>query len=108
MALTLAQALRTSDVLGRLGGEEFGIVLPETDATGAHEVGERLLRAVRERRIEHDGHTLNITVSIGATVLGAGDDSFESAFLRADRALYEAKHGGRDRAVLKLGGQPTG
>lgn len=108
LALTLAQALRTSDVLGRLGGEEFGIVLPETDATGAHEVGERLLQAVRERRIEHDGHTLNITVSIGATVLGAGDDSFESAFLRADRALYEAKHGGRDRAVLKLGGQPTG
>lgn len=107
LALTLGQALRTSDVLGRLGGEEFGIVLPETDATGAREVGERLLQAVRERRIEHDGHTLNITVSIGATVLSAGDDSFESAFLRADRALYEAKHGGRDRVVLALGEQAT-
>ncbi|MGL6077603.1 sensor domain-containing diguanylate cyclase [Methyloversatilis discipulorum] len=102
LALTLGQALRTSDVLGRLGGEEFGIVLPETDATGAREVGERLLQAVRERRIEHDGHTLNITVSIGATVLGAGDDGFESAFLRADRALYEAKHGGRDRITISL------
>lgn len=107
LALTLGQALRTSDVLGRLGGEEFGIVLPETDATGAREVGERLLQAVRERRIEHDGHTLNITVSIGATVLGASDDRFESAFQRADRALYEAKHGGRDRAVLALGEQAT-
>jgi diguanylate cyclase (GGDEF)-like protein/PAS domain S-box-containing protein len=107
LALTLGQALRTSDVLGRLGGEEFGIVLPETDATGAREVGERLLQAVRERRIEHDGHTLNITVSIGATVLSASDDSFESAFQRADRALYDAKHGGRDRAVLALGEQAT-
>ncbi|MFX5245294.1 diguanylate cyclase [Acinetobacter baumannii] len=57
--------------------------------------------------MEHDGHTLNITVSIGATVLSANDDSFESAFQRADRALYEAKHGGRDRAVLALGEKAT-
>lgn len=105
LALTLGQALRTSDVLGRLGGEEFGILLPETDAAGAREVGERLLQAVRERRIEHEGHALHVTVSIGVTVLGTGEDSFESAFLRADRALYEAKHGGRDRAVLQPGEQ---
>ena len=100
LAQVLGRTLRTSDLLGRLGGEEFGIVLPETDAGGARELGERLLQAVRERRIEHDGQALSITVSIGATVIAAGDDSFESAFLRADRALYEAKHSGRDRIVI--------
>lgn len=102
LALTLAQALRTCDVLGRLGGEEFGIVLPETDATGVREVGERLLQAIRDCRIEHDGNTLQISVSIGATLLAVAGDSFEAAFLRADRALYEAKHTGRDRIVTAL------
>ena len=102
--LNLAAIVTVADSGGSTGElrDEFGILLPETDAAGAREVGERLLQAVRERRIEHDGHTLNITVSIGATALGPGDDSFESAFLRADRALYEAKHGGRDRIMISL------
>lgn len=110
LARTLGQALRTSDLLGRLGGEEFGILLPETDVEGVKDVCERLLHAVRECVITHEDLTLRITVSIGATVLAGVGDSFDKAFLRADQALYDAKHGGRDRHVIKLddGAAPTG
>lgn len=101
LAATLGHKLRASDLLGRLGGEEFGIVLPETGFDGAHELAERLLHAVRNCTMEHEVQTLRITVSIGVAVLDGSDDGFESIFLRADRALYEAKHGGRNRAVIE-------
>lgn len=103
LATTLGSALRRSDVLGRLGGEEFAIVLPETDAGNAHELAERLLQAVRDCRVRHEDQTLAITVSIGLAMRLPDDPGFEAVFRRADQALYQAKHAGRDRVVLNRG-----
>lgn len=98
LVATLEANLRASDVLGRLGGEEFGIVLPETPADGAVELGERLLAAIRACRVSCGDDQLAFTASIGMACLdpdGAGD--LVSLLKRADDALYRAKAAGRDR-----------
>lgn len=97
LAAVPATVLRTSDLFARLGGEEFGIALPETERDGAIEVGNRLLAAFRDCRVEHEGETLHFTVSIGLSVLEDQDKNIESLLHRADAALYRAKESGRDR-----------
>ncbi|MGE5478645.1 MAG: diguanylate cyclase [Bacteroidales bacterium] len=95
----LARAcVRGSDCFGRLGGEEFAILLPETTGERAAEVAERLLAAVRAAEVAtDDGKTISFTISIGLAAL-TPDIADEDALLRhADRALYCAKSLGRDR-----------
>ncbi|MQX35713.1 diguanylate cyclase [Roseospira navarrensis] len=93
-----SSCLRSSDRLGRIGGEEFAVLLPETDETGAIAMAERLLAAIRAARIEIDGTaTLSFTVSIGVAVMTSGMEDHEALVQRADQALYAAKSGGRDR-----------
>lgn len=89
--------LRKEDAVGRLGGEEFAILLPETDTQGAMEIGERVRQAVATSEIPlEDEPPLRVTTSIGATVLRPEDDV--AALLgRADKALYAAKEAGRNR-----------
>jgi len=96
-------ALRVSDELGRLGGEEFGILLPDTDLTGAMVVAERVRAAVAKTTVqsgqvrELDGlGPIGVTISIGVAQ-HRGDEPIESLLKRADRALYAAKDRGRDR-----------
>lgn len=99
-ALAKALNVRAGDIVGRLGGEEFGITLPETDAESAQEFARRLLDQIRQCRVSDGEHTLSFTVSIGLTSLDCGgDDSLEAALKRADRALYLAKERGRDQFV---------
>ncbi|NMF88109.1 diguanylate cyclase [Aromatoleum petrolei] len=99
-ALAKVLNVRAGDIVGRLGGEEFGITLPETDAEGAQEFARRLLGQIRQCRVSDGEHTLSFTVSIGLTSFDcAGDDSLEAALKRADRALYVAKERGRDQFV---------
>lgn len=106
LAERVGAALRSTDILGRLGGEEFGLVLPETGAQGAAELGQRLLRVVREASLPlEDGGVLRFTVSIGGATLEAGDGCLDDLFRRADACLYQAKDGGRDRLELALPGQ---
>ncbi len=101
LAAAISGQLRQTDLLGRLGGEEFGILLPETDVQGLQLMGERLLQAVRDCQVQHDGLTLRVTVSIGATLSQEhGSDELELLLKQADDALYQAKHDGRDRLVL--------
>lgn len=101
LATVLSAQLRQSDLLGRVGGEEFAILLPETDAHGLQQMGARLLQSVRDCQVEHDGITLRFTVSIGGTLSHEpGPDELETLLKQADDALYQAKHGGRDRLVL--------
>lgn len=100
LARVVESVLRQTDRFGRLGGEEFGIVLPETDAAGAVQLGERMLAAVRACRVCHEGRELAFTVSIGAAGLDLSQGDLESTFKNADAALYRAKQGGRDRLVL--------
>ena len=89
--------LRDTDHFARLGGEEFAVLLPETDGEEGVRIAERLRRAAAGLRVESDAGAFGITVSIGVTELQPADPDGEAALGRADRALYRAKAGGRDR-----------
>ncbi len=92
------EVLRTSDLLGRLGGEEFALLLPSTPLTGANILAERIRAQVEKMRLETPSSELSFTISIGVCTLD-GDDGFDVLLNRADKALYAAKHGGRNRVV---------
>jgi len=100
LARAVESSLRATDLFGRLGGEEFAVLLPETSPEGAAEVGERLLEAVRKCVVPWEGSELRFTVSLGLTILEADDRNFDSLLQRADQALYRAKRDGRDRLVV--------
>jgi diguanylate cyclase (GGDEF)-like protein len=89
-------AIRGGDLLARLGGEEFVILLSGEDAAAAPEIGKRLCALIRDRPFEFPGVRTHVTVSIGGAFRAADEDSVEPTMSRADRALYAAKHGGRD------------
>jgi len=98
-AKTCKNILRNIDVMGRLGGEEFCIFLPETDREGAFTLGERLRAAVADMPIENEeGETFFITVSIGIAIYDSmSDNRMEDIMKRADKALYRAKSMGRNK-----------
>ncbi len=91
-----AGILRDSDLMARTGGEEFAILLPETDHDGAMDLSRRLLETVREVRLPDFAPDARLTISIGCATLKT-EDSFDRLMRRADEALYEAKASGRDR-----------
>lgn len=94
-------SLRGEDTLGRLGGEEFGILLPATDKQGANEVLQRLKSRISHQVSLVEGESVSLTVSIGMTDVSEDDDSFDQALRRADKALYTAKKLGRNRIVYE-------
>ena len=96
------RCLRDVDQFGRLGGEEFGMCLPNTDAVGALHLAERIVAAIAACAVPAGELTLRFTASIGCTELGPDDADFETVFARADRALYEAKAAGRNCARISL------
>ena len=98
MVTTVLSALRSEDVLGRFGGEEFIVLLPETDAIGAELVAQRVRQLVSEIVIDTAQEPLSFTVSIGVAE-AKRDESIEEIQKRADEALYEAKKNGRDCVV---------
>ena len=92
------EALRDVDIIGRIGGEEFAILLPSTDGKHAVEVAERLRQAVATSIIAlGEGKTVKFTVSIGIVILKKSDTNIASFIARADKALYTAKRAGRNR-----------
>ncbi|MCP8467319.1 GGDEF domain-containing protein [Pseudomonas sp. ZM23] len=98
VAAELSQGLREVDLLGRLGGEEFAAILPETDPQQALQVAERLRTAVQSLIFTgEDGSRLDLTLSIGVAERRPGEVRLEDLLARADRALYRAKAGGRNR-----------
>jgi diguanylate cyclase (GGDEF)-like protein len=99
LAQVVRSRLRASDVFSRVGGEEFSVLLPATDAVGAQRVAEDIRRAVAAVPVDiQDGPVLHITVSAGvATSPAAGGLSADQLYTRADQALYRAKAMGRDR-----------
>ncbi len=107
VALLLADRARVTDVAARVGGEEFVLILPNTDAEGAWQLGERLLEAIRALRVEHEGQRLAVTASIGVALAAEGERS-DALQRRLDRALYAAKHGGRDRIEPAEAPEPAG
>jgi diguanylate cyclase len=99
VAETLAERLRKSDFLGRYGGEEFVMILPETDGPGSLHVANKMRDAVAALGFHFRGQPVSVTISCGLTVLTPGD-SADEAFERADKALYRAKEAGRNCCVL--------
>lgn len=93
--------LRREDVLGRMGGEEFAVLLPQTKLESATAIAERLRRQVASLVIDAKGGQARFTVSIGVTQATASDISIETGLNRADRALYEAKATGRNRVMAE-------
>ena len=100
------EALREIDSVGRIGGEEFAVILPHTDGARALEVAERLRQTVAatEVPLEH-GLPLHFTLSIGVTTLIGGIANIDTLLGQADSALYEAKRSGRNRVCVH-GNQP--
>jgi diguanylate cyclase (GGDEF)-like protein len=90
---------RDPDVLARIGGEEFALMLPETTATAAVEFAERLRHQVREGAPTLDGETISVTISIGVAGASIRTSGIEALLQQADQALYEAKRSGRDQVA---------
>jgi diguanylate cyclase (GGDEF)-like protein len=97
IANALGECLRPADILGRLGGEEFGILLPETGLQGAIAAAERIRKRVETLQVTTKAGTFHCTISIGATDVDPGAIDLKSAMDRADAALYRAKEEGRNR-----------
>jgi diguanylate cyclase (GGDEF)-like protein/PAS domain S-box-containing protein len=93
------QELRSSDIFGRFGGEEFAIILVETDQQKTSQTCERLIEQISKLKIRTPRGQISVTVSIGVTMQLADDISIDSLLKRADDALYKAKNAGRNRAV---------
>lgn len=97
-------ALREIDITARLGGEEFAVLLPETDSTHALEAAERLRTTIAAARIPlEQGLPLHFTVSIGVATLDGAATNIDTLLNRADKALYEAKRAGRNRVCAGPG-----
>lgn len=94
-----SKVLPSRAYLGRLGGEEFAILLPASTAAVAHSVSETLLSALRNAPLSGADHSIPMTVSIGVAIARPGD-STSDVLRRADEALYRAKANGRDRLCL--------
>ncbi len=96
----LTSGLRDSDILGRYGGEEFLVVLPETDMQGAHVLAERLREAVQASPIEAEGESLTINISLGVTELNDKTAAYAQLIAEADLGLYKSKENGRNCTTL--------
>ncbi len=96
VACQLRDHIRHPDTVGRYGGEEFLILLPNSDAKAATEQAVRLGKEIREMVVTIKEHELKVTVSIGIAQFKAGVDTWDTLLNRADNAMYEAKNNGRD------------
>ncbi len=99
MAGVCQETLRDSDLLGRIGGEEFAIVLPETEVDGAFGVAERIRSMVETTKFGYEDRLIDVTVSIGVAACGKEGETIEEVMKRADTALYDAKRSGRNKVV---------
>jgi len=99
-------ALRMGDLFGRLGGEEFAALLPETGAEEARILAERLRRSVAEVEVPAPNGAIRVTVSIGVAEASEGGGTAEAVLALADGALYRAKEAGRDRVIIASADHP--
>ena len=96
LAKRLKVNLRGTDFLARCGGDEFIIVLPETEAQGAETVAQKMCEHVRQTRFLFRGERIPLTISIGVSTVKKTDQSINTTFERADRGLYKTKENGRN------------
>ncbi len=94
------ESLRVSDIIGRLGGEEFAVIMPETSLEAAEAAAERLRAHLAERPLIAGRTALEVTVSVGVASYGEEDKTIDVFLNRADKALYVAKNGGRNKVEV--------
>lgn len=99
VAEVMRRSTRTSEMVARYGGEEFVFLIPETTLAGAVALMERIRQTVKSEEVETGKGPVRITASFGVALLEDADSDLDQTLRRADRALYEAKDGGRDRVV---------
>ena len=99
-AKLLKETMRKSDVAGRYGGEEFGVILPDIDEKDALVFTERLRKKIEAELVEHEGFTINITISLGVSQLNDDCDSYQTWLEQADQALYVCKESGRNQSHI--------
>ncbi|MDH3730743.1 MAG: diguanylate cyclase [Acidimicrobiia bacterium] len=99
VASRCANVLREVDVLGRYGGEEFAVILPDASSTDAAIVAERVRRAVADEPVETAKGPVAVTVSLGVAEVGPGVLDLKTLLDRADAAMYSAKEAGRDQVM---------
>lgn len=92
--------IRDVDICGRLGGEEFGLILPNTDSDYSLTLAERLRKAIEHYPFEINGKAVSITISIGVASFVENSVSFDQMLNNADSAMYWAKNNGRNRVAL--------
>lgn len=95
------RSVRTIDILGRYGGDEFAILLPDTDLYGASEVAERILRSIQGIDLELEGKLLAVSVSMGVARVLQASGSLSTLLDRADSAMYAAKQAGGNRVEVR-------
>lgn len=98
-AARLRRNVRGIDLVCRFGGEEFVIVMPETDAAIAEMIAERVRVQIAQAPFTIGTSSIDVTASLGVAALSGSSDTVEALLKRADVALYDAKHGGRNRVV---------
>ena len=103
VAARLREQIRHPDTIGRYGGEEFLIVLPNSEIKAATEQASRLCERIRSVRVESNGRVLSVTVSIGIAQFKIGQENWEQLLHRADTAMYQAKNNGRDQWAVAEG-----
>ena len=106
LASTSKRQIREIDLLGRLGGEEFAVLLVDTDLKNGRLVAERIRTAIEQERVEDAGADIRFTVSIGVAVL-QDDCDIDTVLLRADEGLYRAKKKGRNRVCYSTGSKES-
>ena len=100
-SLVALEQKRAQDTFGRLGGEEFGLLLPETNLEQARVVAERIQKTWEQSPVNLDGVPIYSTVSIGAAEANGGDESFDNLLRRADQMMYKAKERGKNQVAVE-------
>lgn len=100
VAATLVQLQRETDVSGRYGGEEFGIILPETNAQQARVMAERLRQTLQATSVLYEGQNIQFTISLGVCQISDQMKDYNRWLELADQALYQSKRNGRNQTTL--------
>jgi diguanylate cyclase (GGDEF)-like protein len=98
---TLSQCARKSDVVGRIGGEEFAMILPDTDLAGAINLAQKIRNTINDAGIRYSEHTIRFTVSFGAAEINHEEaPALEALLQQSDVALYAAKGSGKNNITI--------
>lgn len=99
-AVRVTESIRATDIAGRYGGEEFSIILPDTDAEGAYVLADRLRERVAAAPVNHEDQSIEYTISLGVAAWHPDIQTHNDWIERADQALYQSKRGGRNRTTV--------